>query len=48
MVKPGVYHQRIDHYVVLRTVLDMLGLAPLGASAKAQPIDFVWEPGARK
>jgi acid phosphatase len=48
MVRPGVYNQRIDHYAVLRTVLDMYGLAPLGASARAQTIDFVWMPGTRK
>jgi len=48
MVKPGVYSQRIDHYAVLRTVLEMYGLAPLGASAKAQTIDFVWGAATRK
>jgi acid phosphatase len=47
MVKQGVYAQRIDHYSVLRTVLDMYGLAPLGASARVPAIDFVWAPAAR-
>jgi acid phosphatase len=42
MVKPGVYARRIDHYSVLRTLLDMYGLPPLGRSADAQPIDDVW------
>lgn len=42
MVKKGVYARRIDHYSVLRTLLDMYGLAPLGNSAKAATIDYVW------
>ena len=42
MVKHGVYARRIDHYSVLRTLLDMYGLPPLGASAKAATIDYVW------
>ncbi len=42
MVRAGVYAERIDHYRVLRTLLDMYGLAPLGKSAEAQPIIDVW------
>jgi phospholipase C len=42
MVRPGVYARRIDHYSVLRTLLDMYGLPPLGRAAEAQPIDDVW------
>ncbi len=47
MVRQGVYAQRTDHYGVLRTLLDMYGLAPLGASATAPVIDFLWAPAAR-
>ena len=42
MVKQGVYAQRIDHYSVLRTLLDMYGLPPLGRAADAQPIGDIW------
>jgi hypothetical protein len=42
MVKQGVYARRIDHYSVLRTLLDMFGLPPLGRAADVQPIDDVW------
>jgi hypothetical protein len=42
MVRPGRYGQRIDHYSLLRTLLDMYGLAPLGESANRQAVDFVW------
>jgi phospholipase C len=46
MVKQGVYARRIDHYSVLRMLLDMYGLAPLGKSAAAATIDYVWNPVA--
>jgi acid phosphatase len=42
MVKPGVYLTRIDHYSVLRTLLEMYGLAPLGNSANARAINEIW------
>jgi phosphatidylinositol-3-phosphatase len=42
MVRKGVYAQRIDHYNVLRTVLEMYELPPLGRSASAQTIDGIW------
>ena len=35
MVTPGAYPGRINHYTLLRTIEDMYGLAPLGASADA-------------
>lgn len=54
MVRQGVYSRRIDHYDLLRTILDMYGVAPLGDTATAQPIDYVWartiptqKPGTR-
>lgn len=43
MVKQGAYAQRIDHYSVLRTLLDMYGLPPLGRAADAQPISVIWK-----
>jgi phospholipase C len=43
MVKQGVSMQRIDHYSVLRTLLDFYGLPALGASRDAQPIRGVWK-----
>ena len=42
MVRKGVYAQRIDHYGVLRTILEMYSLPPLGRSADAQTIDGIW------
>ena len=48
MVKQGVYAQRIDHYTVLRALLDLYGLPPLGRSAAAATIDYVWNPPSAK
>lgn len=42
MVKAGKSHQRIDHYTVLRTLLDFYDLAPINASRHADPIKGVW------
>ena len=42
MVKPGRYAQRIDHYNVLRTILQMHGLPGINESARAEPIGKVW------
>lgn len=41
-VRPGVYHRRIDHYSVLRTIEDMYGLSYAGRAAIARPITNVW------
>lgn len=41
-VKAGAYAQRIDHYSVLRTITDAMGIGPLGESAKAEPILGIW------
>ncbi|HEY6981809.1 alkaline phosphatase family protein [Reyranella sp.] len=43
-VVPGRYHQRIDHYSVLRTILAMYGLPPLAQTAFATPVDSIWGP----
>jgi acid phosphatase len=46
MVKHGEYDFHIDHYNVLRTLIDMYGLRPLGNSANAAPIKEIWiNPG---
>ncbi len=42
MVKPGTYPVRINHYNVLRTIIEMYGLTPIGHSAEARPIVEVW------
>jgi acid phosphatase len=42
MVKPGRYAQRIDHYSVLRTILQMHGLPGINESVRAVPISNVW------
>ena len=43
MVKPGRSAQRINHYSVLRTVEEMLGLAYLGNSGQAKSVAGVWQ-----
>ena len=42
MVKAGTSDQRINHYNVLRTLLDMYGLPAIGASREAEAIQGVW------
>jgi acid phosphatase len=41
-VRRGRYGEPVNHYNLLRTVEDMYGLAPLGASAAAAPITDIW------
>lgn len=41
-VVPGRYDQRIDHYGVLRTILALTDLPPLGRAAFATPISGIW------
>ena len=43
MVKTGSSAQRIDHYSVLRTLLDFYGLPAPGASRDAEVIKGVWK-----
>jgi phospholipase C len=43
MVKAGKSAQRINHYNVLRTLLDFYDLPALGASHDAEAINGVWE-----
>lgn len=43
-ITPGTYAEHITHYDVLRTLQDAYGLAPLGASATAQPLLDIWAP----
>lgn len=42
MVQTGSSAQRIDHYNVLRTLLDLYHLPAMGASKQARPISGVW------
>lgn len=42
MITPGKSDQRIDHYSVLRTLLDFYGLPGLGNSANAEPLQGMW------
>jgi phosphatidylinositol-3-phosphatase len=43
MVKEGKSAQRINHYSVLRTILDFYGLPALGESRDVEAINGVWE-----
>jgi acid phosphatase len=43
MVKAGTNSQHINHYNVLRTMLDMYGLPALGESANTQVITGIWK-----
>jgi acid phosphatase len=43
-VRPGSYPQRIDHYGLLRTLTDSLGIAPLGNARNATPLSGMWLP----
>ncbi len=42
MIKKGTSGQRIDHYNVLRTLLDLYGLQAIGNSRDTSPIKGVW------
>ncbi len=44
-VKTGVFAQRIDHYSVLRTITDAMGIGAVGGSQKADPIFGIWVTG---
>ncbi len=41
-VKPGRYSTRIDHYGLLRTLLESYRLEPFGSAAQAAPLTEVW------
>jgi len=43
MIKPGKNPQRVDHYSVLRTILDFYGLPPLGKSHDSESIKDIWK-----
>jgi len=42
MVRSGTSDQRINHYNVLRTLLDFYNLPPIGESANAEAIKGIW------
>jgi acid phosphatase len=41
----GQYPQRVDHYGVLRTILDSYQLPSIGAAATSAPITAIWMAG---
>jgi hypothetical protein len=41
-VMPGNSAQRVNHYGVLRTLLDMYGLACVGNACSASPLTGIW------
>jgi acid phosphatase len=43
MVARGKYDTKINHYTVLRTIIDMYGLSPLGETANTKSISGVWK-----
>ena len=45
MVRPGSSAQRINHYTILRTIEEIMGLDYLGGSAKVEPVADIWLSG---
>jgi acid phosphatase len=43
MVKPGAIDTRVDHYGILRTLLDAYGLQPIGKAAARTPVKGIWK-----
>lgn len=41
-VKPGSYSTRVNHYGILRTLLDMYGLPCVGSACSATPLTTIW------
>jgi len=41
-VRAGTCNRRVDHYDVLRTLLDLYGLPPIGQTAQAEPLSTIW------
>ncbi|MDQ0563251.1 acid phosphatase [Rhizobium mesoamericanum] len=42
-IKPGQYAIKINHYSVLRTIEDIEGIGPIGASAQVNSIKGIWQ-----
>ena len=42
-VTPGTYAEHVDHFDMLRTLLDMYALSPMGAAVSATPVTDVWK-----
>ncbi len=42
MVRAGRYGEPTDHYVLLRTIIDMYGAKPVGLSRQASPLTTIW------
>ncbi len=43
MVRPGRYGKKVDHYTLLRTILDMYGARPIGLTQHTMPIRSIWK-----
>jgi acid phosphatase len=43
MVEPGRYGDKVNHYSLLRTILEMYGAQPVGLSLQTSPIRSVWK-----
>jgi acid phosphatase len=43
MVKPGAIDTRVDHYGILRTLIDAYGLQPIGKAAARTPVKGIWK-----
>jgi phosphatidylinositol-3-phosphatase len=41
-VQPGSYSTRVNHYSILRTLLDMYGLPCVGSACSATPLTTIW------
>ena len=48
MVKAGRYDRPVTHYDLLRTLLDMYGLSPIGEATRAKPMTDLWKPRQEK
>ncbi|QLG88979.1 acid phosphatase [Chitinibacter bivalviorum] len=45
-IAPSVNYSRVDHYGVLRTLLDMYGLTPFARAVNAVPVSDIWAGSA--
>ena len=48
MVQPGIYADPVDHYTVLRTLLEMYELTPMAFATNRDPITSLWKEGAAR
>ena len=48
MVQPGIYADPVEHYTVLRTLLEMYELTPMAFATNRDPITSLWKEGAAR